>query len=177
MLRQCVRFDARECVKQNEKGFSMESVRFGPNDSVLTVRCLDGRTEAPVCGVLPKNLHQLRLAGGILAPLHGARKDPSCLQVLEEFFIDQIMGAVDLKKPVAIVIVTHSGCGVANALGIDDCSASLRTEMIISELISRGVSVPIYGAHDDHCKDGDRRVFRLVQRANVTDVHPVTAAA
>jgi carbonic anhydrase len=145
----------------------MQSVVFEPTDQVLAIRCLDGRSEAPVQGVTATSYHQVRLAGGILAPLVGARNHPEALPVLNEFLFDQIMVGIELKHPVAIVIVTHSDCGAAKALGLSEGQVADRLQQFVRELVDRGVTLPIYGAHDNHCTAGVKRVFEKVLTANL----------
>jgi carbonic anhydrase len=146
----------------------MESVVFRKEDHVLAIRCVDGRTEAPVYGVAAGNLHQLRLTGGVLAPQVGARNDKTLLPLFTEFVMDQIMVAIQLKKPVAIVVVTHADCGAAHALGLSDAKVAECLHEFVSTLVERGVTIPVFGAHDDHCPAGIARVFKNVVTANVS---------
>lgn len=150
----------------------MEHVRFGSEDHVLVVRCSDGRCEVPVCDIPPAKLHNLRLAGGILSPLLGARGNADQLPVLQAFLLDQVLVMVALKKPVAIILMAHTHCGAAEKLGIDDCGQEDRLRQFVAELNAelerQGTPLTIYAVFDEHCKHGISRVFRQVEQPHVT---------
>ncbi len=121
---------------------------------ILKIRCSDGRSRKP--GDIRGNwVHEIRQPGGILFPDLCALSIAGSEQTSEMTMLIAIDTMVQLKKPEEIILVYHTHCGAADAIGVSE--ADIKTKYLAwkKRLSERYPSITIRILKESHSECGE----------------------
>ncbi len=121
---------------------------------ILQIRCSDGRSRKPH-EIRGNWIHEIRHPGGILFPDLCALALPGSEQTSEMSLLFAINLMVERKQPDEIILVSHTHCAVAEAIGLSEHQVHAKHMFWCEKLAKMYPAIKVRILHEAHSECGE----------------------